>query len=309
MNNKRKLWIDTDCGVDDSTAILIALDCPDVEVVGISCVGGNVSLDKVINNVIRTISVYGKDDIPVYPGCQKPLIVDAVHIPEIHGNDGLGDIDFSKFNTEIKVKPQSEHAVFALIKTFMENDDISLLTLGPLTNIALAIHIEPKLITKIKSVIIMGGAEDMKGNTSKTAEFNFFCDPESAHIVMNALPPEKVTLVTWTLTCTHAFNDDIVKNYLQQDKTTMERWLKETWKVVVAFCSGSAYLADPIASFVACYGEKAIKSFVNMKIEVPTNGENKGATIAEESNGGFCVVKEINFQYFLEVLRKLMNKN
>lgn len=121
MNSQRtKLWIDTDSGVDDSTAILFALDAPNVDVLGISCVGGNVQLENVIKNVNRTLLVFGKkpvDEVPIFAGCSRALVNPPMIIPEIHGKDGLGDIknsDFQINEADFKID-RSKHAVQALI--------------------------------------------------------------------------------------------------------------------------------------------------------------------------------------------------
>lgn len=181
-----KLWIDTDSGVDDATAILFALNAPNVEIAGISCVGGNVQLDNVIKNVNRTLLVFGKkpvQEIPIFAGCSRALVNPPMVIPEIHGNDGLGDIknsDFQINEADFKLD-KSKHAVNALIDCVSqhqyskENDDrITLLCIAPLTNIAIALRMaEKEMINGIKEIIIMGGCEEGSGNTSKYAEFNF----------------------------------------------------------------------------------------------------------------------------------------
>ncbi|KAH0789876.1 inosine-uridine preferring nucleoside hydrolase-like [Histomonas meleagridis] len=302
----KKVWIDTDCGVDDSLAIILALNCPNVEVLGISCIGGNTSVDNVTNNVLRTLAVYGKQDIPVYRGCEQGLIADPIHIPEIHGNDGLGDVDFASYGIKLTAKVQPTNAIFAIIDTFLHNDDITLITIGPLTNIAIAIHVEPKIIDNIKNVFIMGGAEDMKGNTTKYAEFNFKCDPEAAHMVLKSIPNFKITLITWTLSCKNIIKGNLLHEFFGQGCTIMERWIRDIWQVAIKHDSHSAIIADPLTAFVACYGEKAIVDTVKMKFEIPLFGEKIAATVGKEDPCGVTVVKAIDFEFLKEVFRRIL---
>ena len=302
----KNLWIDTDCGVDDSMAILIALNCPNVNVIGISCVGGNVSLENVERNVMRTLTVYGKTNIPVYRGCEGGMLAEPNHIPEIHGKYGLGEVDFDSYGVEMNMKVEKENAVFALIDTLMKKDDVELLTLGPLTNIAHAIHIEPKIIQRIKSVVIMGGAEDLNGNTTKYAEFNFKSDPESAAIVFKYIPANKITMVSWTLTCKYIIKDDLLKELFCSNGTVMERWLNDTWKPAIRFNVDKALTADPLAALVACYGDKAIKAVVRAKIDIVLSGEKVAASVPTPDEDGVHIIDAIDFDFYIKVLRDLL---
>ena len=284
----RSLWIDTDCGVDDSGAILIALNCSNVNVIGISCVGGNVSLENVERNVMRTLSVYGKTDIPVYHGCEAGLIANPLHASHIHGTDGLGDIDFNSYGVKMEMKVQKENAVFALIDILMKRDDVEILTLGPLTNIAHAIHIEPKIIAKIKSITIMGGAEDLKGNVTKYAEFNFKADPEAAAMVFKYIPGNKITLVSWTLTIKYVMKDDNLNELFYSRDTVIGRWVNDIWQTAIKYNGNKTYTADPLASFVACYGNKAIKTVKRAGIDIILSGEKTAASVPKQIGRASC---------------------
>ena len=300
-----KLWIDTDCGVDDSTAILISLFSKNTEILGISCIGGNVSCDQVTLNVRRTLKAFGKEDIPVYKGCERALISEPRHIPEIHGQDGLGDIDYDAFGIRDVVPMQEENAVFKLVEVLKENEDIELLTLGPLTNIALAMHIAPEIKKNIKHIMCMGGADNLEGNTTKFAEFNFFCDPEAAAIVLREFDNTKITLCTWNLTMKHAIKGEAVKDFFLRKETYLQRFVGATWHLPIEYDGDQALMADPIASFL-CMQPDAIKKERIVKIEIPLSGEQRGATICTDVPSGVHIVTEFDLEQYVAYMRSLL---
>jgi len=300
------LWIDTDCGVDDSTAILLCLDHPNIDIVGISCIGGNVSCEQVTKNVRRTIKVYdSKLSIPIFQGCERGLVSEPMHVPFIHGNDGLGDIDLDSFGICDIPPIMTENSVFALIKAIREYPDLTILTLGPLTNLALAIRIDPGIIPLISSLYIMGGAEDCVGNMTPYAEFNFVCDPESAHIVFSSVPKSRITLSTWTLTKTHGLKGEILQEIFHKDTSKLQRWMAATWSNVIKYDENQALMADPIAAFLAINGKDAIEETEPMDVQIVLNGEKRGATLCTPIKDGVNIVKRINFGLFTEAIQKL----
>lgn len=176
-----KLIIDTDPGVDDAHALLMALSTPQVTVEAITTVAGNVSLEKTTRNALTVLTVLDKN-VPVYAGCADSLVAFFPKRAISHGDDGLGDSHFPL--PERQAEP--EHAVNAIIRLANQfPGDLTLVALGPLTNIAAATIIDPSLPSKIKKLIILGGAIEGKGNSWKlAAEFNFSIDPEAVHVVL-----------------------------------------------------------------------------------------------------------------------------
>ena len=197
----KRLIIDTDPGVDDAHAILLALAHPDVKVEAITTVNGNVGLDLTTANALKILDAAGKD-VPVYRGCDRPLVNRALSAAHVHGEDGLGDCGIPAS----KKTAQSEHAVHALIRLANENPgEFTLAAIGPLTNLAAALTIDPDLPSKFKQLVVMGGAIYSKGNTSTvTAEFNIHTDPEAASMVFSSWP--MLTLLSWETTLEHVFN-------------------------------------------------------------------------------------------------------
>lgn len=202
-----QLLIDTDPGVDDALAILMAH--AHAEVLGLSVAAGNVGLGHTVRNA-RTLVDLVDGTFPVFAGCPTPL----VRMPEedaafVHGLDGFGDIGFG----EPKAQASDEAAALALLRLTREHPDLTLIALAPLTNLALAVRIDPTLPQRVKRLVIMGGAVTGHGNTGVVpAEFNVGFDPEAAHVVFEAFP--FFELVDWEATLRHSFDESEFDGWL-----------------------------------------------------------------------------------------------
>lgn len=184
----RKFLIDTDTASDDAVALIMALRHPDVQVEAITVVAGNVPVDQGVTNALFTSELCGAD-IPVYRGADRPLARELVTAQFFHGADGLGNQNYPP----PKGKPRPQHAVNAIIDTIRANPGITLVTLGPLTNIALALAQAPNIVEQVARCIVMGGAANTVGNITPAAEYNIWVDPEAARRVFHSgLPIEMV---------------------------------------------------------------------------------------------------------------------
>jgi len=184
----RTLLVDTDGGSDDVVALMMALRSSHVRVLAITVVAGNVPVVQATKNVVYTVELCGAD-VPVCPGADKPLLRELVTAQWFHGRDGLGDHGYAP----TLQRAASRHAVDAIIENVLANPGIEIVTLGPLTNLALALSREPKIIEAIGRCVVMGGAPCCEGNVTPAAEFNIWVDPEAAKIVFRAgLPLEMV---------------------------------------------------------------------------------------------------------------------
>lgn len=179
-----RIILDCDPGVDDAIAILLALASPEIELVGITCVTGNKDLPLTARNALRTCAIVGRQDVPVYAGSLRPLMGPYQRKwPSVHGEDGLCDLDLPGEPGAV----QGEHAVdFIIRKVLAAPGEISLCVIGPMTNIALAILKEPRIVSAVRSIVFMGGAAFCPGNSTPRAEFNFLVDPEAAEIVLSS---------------------------------------------------------------------------------------------------------------------------
>ena len=179
---RKKIIIDTDPGQDDAVAILLALASPELEVLGITCVAGNVELDLTTINACKICELAGKPETLVFAGANKPFERELVTAKHVHGETGLDGVDLPIPQMQIA----KTHAVDFIIDSLMSEPDneISLCALGPLTNLALAIKKEPKILPKINQIVLMGGGFFEGGNITPAAECNIFVDPEAASIVL-----------------------------------------------------------------------------------------------------------------------------
>ena len=179
-----KVILDVDTGTDDAVALMTAALSPDLELVGATVVNGNTVLDSCVENTLRVFEWIGMPEIPVFRGMSRPIArAQPVHNPasRIHGDK----LDLP----EATIRKQDQHAVDWLIDTYLASDgDITLVPVGPLSNIAMAIQKEPGIVERIPEIVIMGGAHD-HGNETASAEFNIWLDPEAARIVVNCCRP------------------------------------------------------------------------------------------------------------------------
>jgi len=180
----KHLIMDTDPGIDDAMAILFALRSAEIQLEALTTVFGNVGVEQTTRNALRILEVAGRDDIPVVPGAGKPLLRDYRGKGyRIHGRDGLGEINL----TPPRAQPQPGRAAEYLISRIMDApSEITLMAIGPLTNLALAVSLEPRLAQNVREVVIMGGAVAGPGNATPVAEANIYNDPEAARIVFHA---------------------------------------------------------------------------------------------------------------------------
>ncbi len=179
----RKIIIDCDPGHDDATAIMMAGKHPEFELLGITTVKGNQTIEKTTNNALN-VCQWLDLDVPVYEGMTEPMVIAGPPTEErVHGDSGL---DGPKFPERTKQK-EAKHAVQYLIDTLMAADDheITLVPTGPLTNIAMAMRLEPRILPKIKEIVLMGGSYE-HGNVTPAAEFNIYADAEAAYVVFNS---------------------------------------------------------------------------------------------------------------------------
>ncbi|ADE85463.1 nucleoside hydrolase [Rhodobacter capsulatus] len=193
----RKIIIDTDPGQDDAVAILLALASPELEVLGITCVAGNVPLALTTKNARIVCELAGRRDVKIFAGCDRPLLRPLVTAEYVHGKTGLDGIALP----EPTMALQDRHAVDFLIETLRAEapGTVTLCPLGPLTNIATAFRRAPEIVSKVERIVLMGGAYFEVGNTTPAAEFNIYVDPQAAEIVFKSGVP----LVVVPLDATH----------------------------------------------------------------------------------------------------------
>ena len=177
---KRNIVLDCDPGHDDAVAILLAGKNPNLNLLGISVVAGNQTIEKTARNALN-VATFLDINVPIAIGCEFPMVRERVICAAIHGESGLDGFEFPNYGDKF----DKRHGVQLLIDSVMNNDKVTIVATGPLTNVAMAIKMEPKILERLDEIVIMGGSVD-NGNTSPAAEFNIMCDPEAAHVVFSS---------------------------------------------------------------------------------------------------------------------------
>ncbi len=251
MSEKIKVILDCDPGHDDAVAIMMAGASEKIDLLGITVVSGNQTLEKTTINALNVCQHCGLD-VPVYSGCPQPMVRKKHEAGDIHGQTGLDGPAFAPLTR----KAESMHAVNYLVDTLMNSDgDITVVTTGPMTNLGMAMRMEPKIVDKIKQIVLMGGAYQ-NGNVTPAAEFNIICDAEAAYVAFTSGRP--ITMVGLDVTrkalCYPAIVDRMEKigNNASGLFTDLMRFFCKTQKEVFGWEGGPlhdpitiAYLIDP----------------------------------------------------------------
>jgi purine nucleosidase len=318
----RKFIIDTDTASDDAVALIMALRWPEVEVEAITMVAGNVPLDQAARNALYTAELCGSN-VPVYKGAEKPLVRPYSNATWFHGQDGLGDQGYPP----PKRAPEKQHAVDAMIDTIRANPGVVLVTLGPLTNVALAVSKAPDIAANVSRCVVMGGAACTVGNVTPAAEYNIWCDPEAARIVFHSGLP--IEMVGWEL-CrgdanlreddiahVRSFNTTLGNFAIDCNKVAMEANYTQSREIGIA-------LPDPVAMAVALDPSVCTRKSDHW-VDVEINSElTRGMTVVDQlgvasdvrnrdlwanlvtKKPNVTVCWEINIPYWKEMLYRVL---
>jgi inosine-uridine nucleoside N-ribohydrolase len=278
----RPFLIDTDTASDDAVALIMALRAPDVEVKAITTVAGNVPVEQSTKNALYVVELCGAE-VPVYPGADKPLLRTYQNATWFHGRDGLGDHGYP---TPRKA-PHSLHAADAIIETVEANPGLVIVTLAPLTNVALALAKKPSIARKVGRCVIMGGAPCCEGNVTPAAEYNIWVDPEAARMVVRSGIP--VELIGWHLSRADAVLNDRDIAQVESLKTALAHFAIEcnsharaAYKVQTG--EDGISLPDPIAMCLAIDSSVGT-SWSEHYLDVEVQSElTRGMTVVDRLN-------------------------
>jgi purine nucleosidase len=278
----RKILIDTDTASDDAIALIMALRSPLVAVGGITVVAGNCPLPQATSNALYTAELCGSA-VPVYSGAAKPLTRELELADWFHGHDGLGDHGFRPAHK----KAEAEHAVNAILRIARANPGLELVTLGPLTNIALALERDPAIVTNISRCVVMGGAPNCEGNVTPAAEFNIWVDPEAASIVFRS--GLAIEMVGWQLcrgaavfnphdiAALHALRSQLAEFAVVSNSCAIEAYRQQTGETGIA-------LPDPVAMGILLNPQLCVSASKHF-VEIETAGEfTRGMTVVDRLN-------------------------
>ena len=294
----RTFLIDTDTASDDAVALIMALKAAGVRVAAITTVAGNVDVHQATRNALYTSELCGAD-VPVYAGAEKPLLREYENATWFHGRDGLGDHNYPA----PRKSPQQKHAVDAIIDTIEANAQLTVVTLGLLTNLALALAKRPAIAAKVGRCVVMGGAPCCEGNVTPAAEYNVWVDPEAARIVMlSGLPIE---LVGWQLSRGGAvlnerdiahisgFDNTLSRFAIECNSHARQAYKRQTGEDGIA-------LPDPIAMCLALDPTIGTE-WSSHAIEVETQSElTRGMTVVDRLN---VTADERNHAVWAQALR------
>jgi len=279
MTEKIPLLIDTDPGVDDALALLMAFADQRHEVVGLTVAAGNVGLEHTVRNALKLCEVAGRMDVPVFAGAPTPLVHPAEDAAHVHGIDGFGDVDLPPSAHTVS----EEHAALAIIRlSHVHAGKLFLVALGPLTNVALALKLDPSLPTRIKRVLVMGGAFSAHGNITPAAEFNIAVDPEAAHIVFTAF--DSVEVADWEATLAHGLLHVDVLAWLDadNDKARFYELISRKTRLWSEDSRGERwYAADALAMAWALEPESATRVEARPLVVEMAGTHTRGCTIVD----------------------------
>lgn len=279
MTDKIPLLIDTDPGVDDALALLMAFDSAAHDIVGLTVAAGNVGLRHTVANALKLCEVVGRGDVPVFAGADAPLLHAAPDAAYVHGQDGFGDTGYLPATRP----PMDEHAALAILRlSHAHAGELLLVALGPLTNIALALKLDPSLPQRVARLVVMGGALTAHGNITPAAEFNVYFDPEAAKIVFESFP--RFELADWEATLAHGLPHASVEQWLaaHSPRATFYEGISRQTRAWSADRRGDTWFAADALAMAWALEPEAARDVVERPIEVVlAHGPARGATIVD----------------------------
>jgi len=324
QNQPIPVIVDTDGGVDDALALIMALNSPQLDLKAITVLAGNIDVEQAANNVLRVLSIVEPHTLPlVAKGCEKPLVKPPFNATDIHGADGLGELEQFKETDDtprypkLTIEASTENAIDVILKAAQEyGDSLNIVALGPLTNLATAIQKDAATMKKIGRIIIMGGAVTVPGNITAAAEFNFFVDPDAAQIVMESGIP--LTLVGLDVTRKAPLPRQVVEDNLQLRPSKVTQFIADCTGIYMAFHRDhkgfyGCYLHDPLAMAVAI--DPSLVTTESLYMMVETQGRfTTGLSLADRRdrrdqvtnppNVAACL--DVDTQRFLQLFEQLV---
>ena len=306
---KRKVIIDCDPGIDDSLAILLALNSPELEVLGLTICSGNVPASLGAKNALKALQMCQRLDIPVYVGEEVPLERELVTAQDTHGEDGVGENFYEDVDAKIHYG-----GVDFIIDTLKNNKDVSIIALGPLTNIAKAIMKDKKAFDNLDEFISMGGAFRIHGNCSPVAEFNYWVDPHGADYVYKNLS-KKIHMVGLDVTRKIVLTPNIIEFINRLDKD-MAKYITEITRFYIDFHWEQegiigCLINDPLA--VAYFIDRSLLKGFDSYVEVVHDGVAVGQSIVDSFNfyknePNAHVLTEVDEKAFMKMFLKRIFK-
>ena len=311
---KKKIILDCDPGHDDAVAIMLAVASNEIDLLGITCVGGNATLENTKLNALKICSLLKRQDIPIYAGSDKPLIYDLVTAEHVHGKSGL-DTDGDPIHLDQNHKIEEMSAIDFIIKECKGSDEpIYLCPTGPLTNIALSLQKDPSIKDNIKEIVLMGGAAMCLGNITPAAEFNIYVDPHAANVVLNS--GIEITMMGLDVTHKVNVNDEII-NSIKSNNNKASIFFADLMKFYSRFHrelykSNESPLHDPCVIAYLINNKIFKGKKVHVQVEEDSN-LTRGETVVDwlgvkKLKSNCNVITEADSEAFFKMLKKELAK-
>jgi purine nucleosidase len=282
----RELILDMDIGVDDAIALMFLTTRPDIAIAAVGSVHGNTDAVNAAENGLRVLEVCGIDDVPVAIGAGRPLVRQTVLGPEVHGDDGLGNVALPR----ARRRPARESAPEQLVRLARERPgELDILATGPLTNLAIGLCLEPQLSKLVGSVVVMGGAANGIGNMSAVAEANIWKDPEAARMVFEA--PWPITMVGLDVTMRTILDESAIARIADSGRpkarltTSILHYYLDFYQSVLGYERRICPLHDPLAAGITA-DPTLIERVLHADVVVDCGDDARGMTIVDQRRNG-----------------------
>ena len=307
---KKKVIIDCDPGIDDALALILALNSPEIEVIGITIVSGNVEARQGAKNALKVLKLMGREDIKVYTGKQTPLVRELITAKDTHGEDGLGETDYRESECEV-----FNNGIDFILES-AKSKELSIIALGPLTNLAAALKKDEDSFNMINEIVSMGGAFKSHGNCSQVAEFNYWVDPDSVELIFkNSKVP--YTMVSLDVTRKIVLTPNIIE-LIRQIGGEVAEFILDITRFYVDFHwkqerTLGCVINDPLA--VAYFIDRTLCTGFTSYLDIVTEGKAIGQTLVDvgdfyrkKHNG--LVLTEVDAKSFMTMfLERIFKEN
>jgi inosine-uridine nucleoside N-ribohydrolase len=302
MASDRKPYIlDVDTGIDDALALALAVNSPEVDLLAVTTLAGNVDITQTTDNTRRVLTLLGATDVPVHRGASRPLAKKPLHAAHVHGSNGLGNAVLPEGTNPIG--PDRGPAAIIRMAT-QRPGEITLVCVGPLTNLAIALNVEPCLPSLLKRVVIMGGAFFNRGNVTEHAEFNIYADPEAAAQVFETAFPD---LTVVGLDVTHQAT--LSRAAWERAGTSESASARLAHLIFGASFTerglSDCYLHDPMALAIAM--DPTLATYLTGQVSVEPDSERRGKTTLTAGSAGARIAELVEVNRFMALFGERMD--
>lgn len=293
--------LDVDTGIDDALALALAVNSPEVDLLAVATLAGNVDIRQTTDNTKRVLSWLGARDIPVHRGASRPLTRRPLHAEHVHGSNGLGNATLPEGSNPAG-KDRGPAAIIRLVTE--RPGEITLVCTGPLTNLAIALNVEPCLPSLLKRLVIMGGALFTRGNITEHAEFNFYADPDAAAQVFEAAFPDISVVgldVTHQATLTREAWERAGASHAAPAQLLYQVYAASFLERGLSGC----YLHDPMALAIAI--DPSLASYAKGQVTIELDEARRGKSTLQRGDAGAQIAESVDVERFMAMFKRRLS--